>query len=255
MRISTVGSVSPKTELRRVIAGLVLFSAAFGYVEAAVVAYLRSIYNPVRVHFYPGTSGDVFPLISLQQLQTLGPEHILRLKTELARELATMIMLAGAALIAARKPREWFAAFLISFGIWDITFYLFLRLLLQWPASLFTWDILFLIPVPWTGPVIAPVLVSLSMIASGLVVLWREYNHKPVHFTPWRWGLILLGGALIMAAFMWDFRNTARGGNPNPFNWLLFAGGEGIGLGAFVTSLQESRGRATTDKNVLNTRY
>lgn len=247
MRISTVASVSPKAELRRVIAGLVLFSAAFGYVEAAVVAYLRSIYNPVRVHFYGGSSGDVFPLISLHQLQALGPEHILRLKTELGRELATIIMLAGAALIAARKPREWLAAFLISFGIWDITFYLFLRLLLQWPASLFTWDILFLIPVPWTGPVIAPVLVSLSMIASGLVVLWREYNHKPVHLTPWRWSLIFLGGALIMAAFMWDFRNTATGGNPNPFNWLLFGGGEGMSLGAFVASLRRSRGRATTD--------
>lgn len=227
-----------KRELRRVLAGLVLFSGAFGYVEAAVVAYLRSIYNPLRAQFYPGSSGELFPLLSLQQLQTLGPEHILRLKIEVGREFATMLMLAGVALIAARKPREWLAGFLVCFGIWDITFYLFLKLLLNWPASLLTWDILFLIPVPWTGPVIAPVLVSVSMIASGVFVLWREYNNKPIHLTAWRWVLIVLGGAIIVVAFVWDFRNTANGGTPNPFNWFLFAAGETVALGAFVTSLR-----------------
>jgi hypothetical protein len=230
-----------KREFRRILTGLVLFSAAFGYIEAAVVAYLREIYNPLRAHFYPGASGDLFPLLSLQQLQTLGPEHLLRLKIEVGRELATMFMLAGVALTAGRKPREWAAAFLICFGVWDITFYLFLKLLLNWPASLLTWDILFLIPVPWTGPVIAPVLVALSMIASGILVLWREYDNKPVHLTPWRWGLILLGGAIIVVAFVWDFRNTANGGSPNPFNWILFAAGEVIGVAAFLTTLGSRR--------------
>jgi hypothetical protein len=146
-------------------------------------------------------------------------------------------MLGGAALVAARKPREWVAAFLICFGVWDSTFYLFLKVLIHWPASLLTWDILFLIPVPWTGPVIAPVLVSLSMVASGVTLLWREYNNTPVHITRSRWALIVLGGAIVVAAFMWDFRNTAHGGNPNPFNWILFLSGEAIGLAGFVTSL------------------
>jgi hypothetical protein len=221
-----------------VIAGLVIFSAAFGYVEAAVVTYLRSIYTPLRMHFYPGSASELFPLLTFEQLRLLGPEHILRLQTEIGREFATLLMLGGAALVAARKPREWVAAFLICFGVWDSTFYLFLKLLIQWPASLLTWDILFLIPVPWTGPVIAPVLVSLSMIASGIVLLWREYNNKPVHITRLRWGLIILGGAIIVAAFTWDFRNTAHGGNPNPFNWILFFSGEAIGVAAFVTSLR-----------------
>jgi hypothetical protein len=241
-------SVSSKPELRRVIVGLVIFSASFGYAEAAVVAYLRSIYTPLRIHFYPRSSADLFPLISLQQLQTLGPEHMLRLKIELGRELATLLMLAGTAIAASRKPREWVAAFVICFGIWDVTFYLFLRLLLHWPDSLLTWDILFLIPVPWTGPVIAPILVSLSMIGSGLVLLSREYDNNPVHLARWRWSLILLGGALILAAFVWDFRNTASGGYPNPFNWPLFAVGEAIGLGSFVTSLRHSRSRATATR-------
>src|SRR5436305_671200 len=211
-----------RVELWRLIAGLVIFSAAFGYVEAAVVVYLRSIYTPLRVHFYPGSSSELFPLLSVEQLRILGPEHVARLKTEIGRELATLLMLAGAALTVARKLREWVAAFLVCFGIWDVTFYIFLRLLIHWPVSFLTWDILFLIPVPWTGPVLAPGLASLSMIGSGLLLLWREYNNKPVYITRLRWGLILLGGALIVAACMWDFRNTANGGNPHPFNWALF---------------------------------
>lgn len=235
-------------DFRRILAGLVLFSAAFGYVEAAVVAYLRTIYNPLRAQFYPGNSGDLFPLLSIQQLQSLGPEHIVRLKIELGRELATMLMLAGVAITGTRKPREWVAAFLICFGIWDITFYLFLKLLLNWPASLLTWDILFLIPVPWTGPVIAPVLVSVSMIVGGVFALWREYNNKPLRLTPWRWAFILLGGATVVVAFVWDFRNTANGGTPNPFNWFLFALGEAIAVAAFVTSLR-SQPRRQTDRS------
>jgi len=240
--------VTPKRELRRILAGLLLFSAAFGYVEAAVVAYLRSIYNPLRAQFYPGNPGELFPLLSLQQLQSLGPEHILRLKIELGRELATMLMLAGVAFTATRKPREWAAAFFICFGIWDIMFYLFLKLMLNWPASLLTWDILFLIPVPWAGPVIAPILVSLSMIVCGFFMLWREYNRKPLHLTTWRWALILLGGGTIVLAFAWDFRNTANGGTPNPFHWLLFAAGEVIAVGAIVTSL---RGNTTAGRRRL----
>ena len=229
-----------KAELWRVVAGLVTFSASFGYVEAAVVVYLRSIYDPLRAQFYPGSSGDVFPLLSLHQLQGLGPEHVFRLKAELGREFATLLMLAGAALAGTHKLREWVAAFLVCFGVWDLTFYIFLKLLLHWPASLLTWDILFLIPVPWTGPVLAPVLVSFSMIGCGLVLLSREYNNRPVYLTWWRWAFIAIGGALIIAAFVLDFRNTANGGNPNPFNWLLFTGGEAIGVGAFVTSLRDA---------------
>ncbi|MBV8073384.1 MAG: hypothetical protein JO270_26040 [Acidobacteriaceae bacterium] len=228
-----------KAALWRVVAGLVLFSASFGYVEAAVVIYLRSIYNPLRAHVYPATYGDLFPLLTVQQLQALGPDHIVRLKTELGRELATLLMLAGAALAVARKAREWVAAFLVCFGVWDVTFYVFLKLLVGWPASLLTWDILFLVPVPWTGPVLAPLVVSCSMIGCGLVLLSREYNN-PVHLTWRQWSLITIGGVLIVAAFMWDFRNTANGGNPNPFNWFLFIAGEAIGVGTFVSSLRHA---------------
>lgn len=231
-----------KTQFWRIVVGLILFSIAFGYVEATVVAYLRAIYTPLRSHYFGRTSaGELFPLLSLNQLRALGPEHILRLKTELAREFATMLMLSGVALIAARKPREWIAAFVLCFGIWDITFYGFLKLLLDWPASLLTWDILFLLPVPWVGPVLAPILVSVSMIVAGLFGLWREYCDSPVPMTRARWALIALGGLLVFAAFIYDFPNTARGGNPNAFRWDLFLIGEGMALLAFVTAAWHGR--------------
>jgi hypothetical protein len=223
----------------RVVVGLVIFGVAFGYVEAAVVAYLRGMYAPLRAQFYPTVPpGELFPLLTVDQLTAFGPEHTARLKIELGRELATLAMLASVGLIAARSAREWIAAFVVCFGVWDIAFYLSLKLLLGWPASLFTWDILFLLPVPWVGPVIAPILVSISMIAAGLVVLWREYDDRPVYIARSRWAVIILGGVIVVAAFVWDFRNTEMGRSPNPFNWVLFFVGELIGLFAFASALR-----------------
>jgi hypothetical protein len=237
------------TQFWKIVVALIVFGIAFGYVEAAIVAYLRYLYNPLRLQFYPGTSGQIFPLLSIEQLRQLGPEHVRLLKTELGRELATLLMLAGVALVAARKAREFVAAFLVCFGVWDITFYLFLRVLLHWPASLLTWDILFLIPVPWTGPVIAPVLVSLSMVGCGVMLLRCEYAGKPLQLSQLQWALIVVGGVLIMAAFVWDFRNTASGGNPRPFNWTLFIAGETIGTSSFLGSFRRRRGPAERIRN------
>ena len=49
----------------------------------------------------------------------------------------------------------------VAFGVWDICYYLFLKIMCDWPKSLFDWDILFLIPLPWWAPVIAPVSIAL----------------------------------------------------------------------------------------------
>jgi hypothetical protein len=236
--MENAGTVRSKSSFWQMMSGLVLFAVAFGYVEAAVVAYLRAIYMPLRVRFYPGSASELFPLLSLDQLHLLGPEHLLRLNIELGRELATLLMLAGVALAATRRPREWFAAFVLCFGIWDIAFYAFLKALLSWPESIWTWDILFLLPVPWVGPVLAPVLVSISMIAAGVVVLWREHDARPIAIRGAQWASIVAAGLIILAAFMADFRNTASGGNPNAFHWGVFWAGEILGMGAVLSALR-----------------
>jgi hypothetical protein len=224
-----------RSGLGRVIVGLVLFGISFGYVEAAVVVYLRAVYQPVRQQLNPEHApGDLFPLIRFDQLESLGTHHVRQLHTELGREFATLVLLAGAALLAARNFNEWIAAFIVAFGVWDIFYYVFLKLLIDWPASLLTWDVLFLLPVPWAGPVITPVMVAAAMIVAGLLVLWRERTGRPVAFTIWHWTAIVAGGLLIVVSFAWDYRNLMVGGYPAQFNWPLYFAGLLLGAAAFV---------------------
>jgi hypothetical protein len=218
----------------RTVAGLLLFALAFGYVEAAVVTYLNAIYMPLRAHFYPALpKTELFPLLSLDQLRDSGAEYTTHLKTEVVRELATLLMLAGVALAMTRNLREWAAAFLVSFGTWDLSFYLFLNLLSNWPTSLLDWDLLFLVPLPWVGPILAPVLVSISMIVTGFIVWWREYGGRAVQISGMRWASILFGGLIIVVAFVYDYRLVLQGGVVRNFHWGLFSLGLAIGLVAF----------------------
>jgi hypothetical protein len=207
--------------MRKTILSLLLFGAAFGYLEAAVVSYLRALHAPEAQRLYPGRApGELFPLL------TVTPERKKIGATEIWREAATMLMLAAVALAAARSFGQWAAAFCIAFGAWDIAFYAFLKVLLDWPASLYTWDILFLIPVPWVGPVLAPAMVSASMIAAGV---WHLRRGAP-RLGAWQWAGITLGAAVIILSFTLDYRNILRGGMPNPFRWDVFALGEAVGL-------------------------
>jgi hypothetical protein len=219
--------------MRRAVAALFLFGISFGYVEAAVVVYLRAIYDPIRARLHPERNPhDLFPLITPRQLADTGPENSRRLAIEIGREAATMLMLGAVALAVGLNLHQWIAAFAIAFGVWDISFYAFLKLMIHWPESLGTWDILFLIPLPWVGPVWAPMLVALSMIVCGLISLRAGgIRGRLPH-----WAGILAGALVIIIAFVWDFRNTTAGGIPNPFNWPLFLAGEAIGLSAFVVA-------------------
>jgi hypothetical protein len=221
---------------KRTVLALLLFGTAFGYLEAAVVTYLRALHEPARQRFYPGRpAAELFPLLTLEQLRAAGPEQQRTLAAELGREAATILMLAAVAMTVARNAGEWGAAFVIAFGVWDLTFYIFLKVLLDWPASVFTWDILFLIPVPWAGPVLAPVLVSIAMIAAGV---W--HLRTPVRIGPAHWFAILLGAGVIVVSFAMDYRNLMAGGMPQRFNWWVYAAGLGIGLGSYATA---ARGR------------
>jgi hypothetical protein len=230
---------------KRTVLALLLFGTAFGYLEAAVVTYLRSLHEPARQRFYPGRPpADLFPLLTLDQLHGSGPEQTQTLAVEIGREAATIIMLAAVALTIARNAGEWAAAFVITFGIWDITFYIFLKVLLDWPASLFTWDILFLIPVPWVGPVLAPVLVSAVMIAAGVWHLRGQAHGRPARIGAVHWGGILAGALVIVVSFAMDYAHIMQGGRPHRFNWWVFATGLGLGsLSYFSAARPELRSR------------
>jgi len=121
-----------------------LFGAAFGFVEAAVVVYLRA-----ATGLWPGPQGNTLVVI---------PGTLLRI--EYFREAATMIMLGGIAFLAGQRFREKVIAFLWTFALWDFSYYVWLRLTIGWPSSLINFDLLFLIPVPWVAQVWFPMLVS-----------------------------------------------------------------------------------------------
>ena len=230
------------SDRKRVAVALLLFGVSFGYVEAAVVTYSGALYEPVRQRFYPKhPPNDVFPLLTERQLKEAGPEQLRLLKAELAREAATLVMLVAVAVGVGRNSTRSLASFLIAFGTWDISYYVFLKLLLDWPSSLLTWDLLFLLPVPWAAPVLAPVLVSLSVIGAGLVLLGRDWTGTPVRLDPFHWLGLLVSGVVLVMAFTWDFRNIANGGLPRPFNWPLLAVGETIALGTFLHALRAGR--------------
>jgi len=217
--------------------GLLLFGISFGYVEAAVVYYLRTIHEPARALLHPDQrQGDVFPLATRDQLEASAPQSIPLLKAEVVREAATLLMLAGVALVATGDRNRWLPAFAIAFGTWDLFYYVFLKVLVDWPASLLTWDILFLVPVPWAAPVLAPVIVALTIIVTGLIALRR-----PVRMNRLQWSGLALGGFLIVLSFMWDYRNIMAGGLPNPFAWGIFSAGEAAGVLAFVDAWRKSR--------------
>jgi hypothetical protein len=208
---------------------IVIWAVAFAFVEAAVVEYLRALYYPLD------KGGFVFPLMTAAKMQALGLEDWRRLFIELGRELSTLIMLAGVGIMAARNRREAWAYFMIAFGIWDIFYYLWLKLFLNWPDHLTTWDLLFLIPVPWVSPVWAPVVVSLTMIGAGLVVLWYEDRDRPLRASWADWALIAGGGMTVIVSFCWDYRNTMEGGIPVAFQWPLFFAGLAVALVTFLT--------------------
>ena len=227
---------------KRTVLALVLFGTAFGYLEAAVVSYLRLLHEPARQRFYPGRpAGDLFPLLTPDQMRATGSEQSQILAIEIGREAATIAMLAALALAVARNAGQWAAAFVIAFGVWDVTFYLFLKVLLGWPASVFTWDILFLIPLPWVGPVLAPVLVSAAMIVAGVWHLHSEARLEPIRIGRAHWTGLIAGAAVIVVSFAEDYRNIMSGGMPNGFDWSLFVAGMTIGIASYGRAVRESR--------------
>ena len=169
---------------------LIIFFISMAMLESAVVIYLRELLYP---------HGFKFPLVGMKPIVIL---------TELVRELATVIMLWTVGYIAGRNFATRFAWFIIGFGIWDIFYYLFLYIFIQWPSSLFEWDILFLIPLPWYGPVIAPCLISLAMIIFGWIILRLDKELQRIQWKMNTCILFIIGCFLGLASFMEDFIRT-----------------------------------------------
>ena len=143
---------SPWTRL----AVVAVWAIAFALVEAMVVVYLRRLFGlQYRLTFTPGDFHYPRAYLGYEQ----------------AREAATMVMLLGVGYLAGRTWWQRLAYWLFAFGVWDIFYYVWLWVLLRWPSSLATRDLLFLIPGEWWAPVWQPVLASLAFVAVAVLIL------------------------------------------------------------------------------------
>jgi hypothetical protein len=201
--------------MKRTIVVIVIFSVAMAALESAVVVYLRAL-------FYPDGFSVVLKIID---------EKLLLI--EIFRELTTLVMLWAIGFLAGRTRREQLAYFLLAFAVWDIFYYGWLKLFIDWPSSLLDWDILFLIPWAWIGPVLAPLVLSFAMILFSWILLGRpERKFVLVNKIS-----ILTGILVILYTFLRDygklifqygiaideeFMSAASSSIPSSYGWLVF---------------------------------
>ena len=185
------------------------FAIAMAWLEAACVLYIRTLVDRIEPY-----QPDPLPIAG-----ALG-------NVELWREVATLVMIAALGLLAGRTWRRRLGYAAIAFGAWDIFYYVFLRLISGWPRTLLDWDILFLLPLPWWGPVLAPVSIALVMIVWGTLA---TQSRDRAAGAGWAWALGGVGAMLALALFMLDAWRALPGGReavlqvlPRTFNWPVF---------------------------------
>jgi hypothetical protein len=189
-----------------------VFAMAMAWVESAVVFYLRTMIDRL----------EPYQPMPLPEFGGLGP-------AELVREAATLVMLLTVGMLAGHTWRGRIGYSAIAFGVWDIFYYVFLKVLCDWPRSLWDWDILFLLPLPWWGPVIAPVSIAVLMIIWGALSSHLAESGLP-DASDWKgWVLSFIGMGLALYVFMADAIEVAGRGVealrallPARFNWPLF---------------------------------
>ena len=230
-----------------------LFAICMAYLESAIVVYLREILYP---------EGFVFPL------KIVGENIII---TELFREVVTIIMLLSIGFYLGKCRLEKFAYFILAFAVWDIFYYIFLKALIGWPESLLSWDILFLIPFNWIGPVIAPVINSITMIILALIIIVYKNKYLKIYFTLYEWLLLIIGSVIIIIAyvkdslfFVFDFiyyktnnlselQTTLEKFSiefvPLKFDWIMFSIGELCFLISIILFIQ--RMKKLNDRNFI----
>jgi len=199
---------------------LAVFAVAFAVVEAGVVVYLRELLYP---------EGFSFPLRRI-------PDEILRM--ELWREAATLAVLGSVGAVAGRTGWQKFSFFMFAFGLWDIFYYVWLKVFLGWPESLFTPDVLFLLPVVWWGPVLAPMIVAASLCAASIVIVHMEERGLVFHARFLDIAGVTAGALVILYTFMVDAPLIEAGRKPPPFRWGLFFLGEAMGASMFIRMLK-----------------
>ena len=202
---------------------LIAWGVLFGYMEAAVVVYLREIYYP---------DGFTFPLVLIDQNIML---------TELLREGVTLFIMWTTVSLTYQRIQSRVAAFFLIFGVWDIFYYVFLKLLLNWPDTLVSWDILFLIPLPWVGPVWAPVLISVGFIISSIFILTLNHMNRYVAFDNKFILLELFAASMLIFSFVMTGRTVIEQNAPIHFPLYLFLFGFLLGIGIFLYYVYRSR--------------
>jgi hypothetical protein len=221
-----------KNTLKKAILWSFWYGVGMALLEAVVVVYLRALYYP---------DGFSFPLETMDW-------SIYRI--EILREAGTLLMLACVSALAAESFTTWLAYFLFNFAVWDIFYYVWLKVLLNWPASFMEWDVLFLIPITWDGPVLSPLLCTIAMLTLAAILLINHQHGKQVKLNGKEWALLAGGALLIFTSFIWNYTGLMlRGGYfmdlsnlgssadllqasatfiPPSFQWPIFLAGYGL---------------------------
>ena len=210
---------------RATAATVIAYAVAMAYVESAVVVYLQTALG--------GEVGVLFPLRPATEAGGL-------IAIEAGREVATLVMIASVGIIAGRSWLERLAWSAVVFGMWDIGYYAWLRVFSGWPPTLGTPDLLFLLPVPWVGPVWSPVAVSVALVVVGLVAAWRLRGGWRLVLDRWHWVAGLAGGFLVLLSYTADAGSLLAGGYPGAYPWPIFALGMLVALAAAADALVRS---------------
>ncbi|MBG0782590.1 MAG: hypothetical protein H0S84_10005 [Bacteroidales bacterium] len=164
-----------------------IFAVSMGFFESAIVIYLREIVYP---------NGFAFPLQPIERMLAT---------TEILREAFSLLMLLSVGILAGKSTVTRFAYFLYAFAVWDICYYIFLKILINWPESFMTMDILFLLPVIWVGPVVAPLILSFLMILLALLILHFSTHNQQVHLKVHELVMLIAGSVIVIISFTQDY--------------------------------------------------
>ena len=127
------------------------------HLEGVVVVYLRK------------ALGILDPESNKAAIKNFPERYVL---IEQTREAATIIMIVTLSFVVGKTWLDKLIVFFWVFAFWDLFYYVSLYLLIKWPPTFKTIDVLFLIPRPWIAPVWFPIgISSMTIILIALLYL------------------------------------------------------------------------------------